>query len=177
MAVQEIHRPQNAGQLAVGSIITTIHSLPRPTTFMLCAGSSEGETELTAFDGALLKAGIANVNLLRVSSILPPGAKHHEKLDIPPGSLVPTAYGSITSDVPGQTISACIGVGLSADTYGVIMEFSGVCGAKQAEDTIKAMIKEAFTKRNLPLVKTMVKSVEHKVEKIGCVFAAVPLWY
>lgn len=176
MAVQELPRPQNPA-FAVGSIVTAIHSLPRPTTFTLCAGSSEGETQLTAFDGALLQAGIANVNLVRISSILPPGARHHDRLDIPPGSLVPTAYGTITSDVPGQTISAAVGVGFSADTYGVIMEFSGVCGAREAEDAIRSMIKEAFAKRGLPLVKVMVKSAQHTVKNIGCAFAAVPLWY
>jgi arginine decarboxylase len=124
-----------------------------------------------------MEAGIANVNLVRVSSILPPAATHRDRLDIPPGSLVPTAYGSITSAVAGQTISACVGVGLSEDSYGVIMEFSGACGAAEAEATIRAMVAEAFRRRNLPLARVMVKSAQHTVKRIGCAFAAVPLWY
>jgi len=39
------------------------------------------------------------------------------------------------------------------------------------------MVKEAFEVRGLPLNQTLIKGVEHKVKKIGCVFAAVPLWY
>lgn len=48
--------------------------LETPKKFTLVAGSAEGPSRLNAFDNALLAAGIGNVNLLRVSSILPPGA-------------------------------------------------------------------------------------------------------
>jgi len=75
--------------------------LPIPTKYKLVAGSSEGATELNAFDGALLSAGAGNLNLLRVSSILPPGAVYDESLVIPPGNLVPTAYGYILNNRPG----------------------------------------------------------------------------
>src|SRR3989441_12801969 len=43
----------------------------RPRAVSVVSGSSEGLTELTAFDRALMDAGIANLNFLRVSSILP----------------------------------------------------------------------------------------------------------
>ena len=36
------------------------------------AGNAEGGTSLNAFDNALLAAGIGNINLVRISSILPP---------------------------------------------------------------------------------------------------------
>ncbi len=35
------------------------------------SGSAEGTTPLNAFDNALLAAGIGNINLVKVSSILP----------------------------------------------------------------------------------------------------------
>ena len=35
------------------------------------AGRAEGGTTLNAFDNALLAAGIGNINLIKVSSILP----------------------------------------------------------------------------------------------------------
>jgi arginine decarboxylase len=84
--------------------------LPTPRRFTIVAGRSEGGTKLTAFDKALLDAGIGNLNLLKVSSILPPNAECVEKLEIPPGSLTPTAYGSFVSDVSGQLIAAAVGV-------------------------------------------------------------------
>lgn len=151
--------------------------LPTPKKYFLTAAAAEGESKLTAFDNALLKARIGNVNLLRVSSILPPQAELDEGLQIPPGSLVPTAYGSIISDVPGEIISAAVAIGISEDTFGVIMEFSGKCTKDEAEETIKGMVIEAFETRKMPLVEIKVAAVEHKVEKLGCAFAAVPLWY
>ncbi len=151
--------------------------LPTPKKYFLTAAAAEGESRLTAFDQALLKAGIGNVNLIRVSSILPPEACLDENLRIPPGSLVPTAYGSIISDVPGETISAAVAVGLSPDSFGVIMEFSGRCSKAEALETVQEMVREAFENRAKPLQEIKVAAVEHKVQKTGCAFAAVPLWY
>ncbi len=151
--------------------------LPTPKKFFITAADAEGHSKLTAFDNALLKARIGNVNLLRVSSILPPQAEYTPELTIPPGSLVPTAYGSIVSDVPGETISAAVAVGFSKDNFGVIMEYSGKCTAEESRAVITKMVEEAFVTRKMQLVDIKVEAAEHKVEKIGCAFAAVPLWY
>lgn len=40
----------------------------------LSAGSGVGPTELAAFDHALVNAGVANFNLIYLSSVLPPGS-------------------------------------------------------------------------------------------------------
>lgn len=151
--------------------------LPTPKKYFLTAAAAEGKSKLTAFDNALLKARIGNVNLIRVSSILPPEAELDETLKIPPGSLVPTAYGSIISDVPGEVISAAVAVGLSEDSFGVIMEFSGKCTREEAVKIIEEMVREAFETRHKPLMEIKVAAVEHRVEKLGCALAAVPLWY
>lgn len=151
--------------------------LPTPKKFYLAAASAEGDSKLTAFDNALLAGNIGNINLIRVSSILPPGAEHDPELIIPPGSLVPTAYGYIISDQPGQLISAAVGIGFSKDTFGVIMEFSGICSGQEAHDNIASMLLEAFRSRGMELVDMKIKAAEHRVEKIGCALAAVPMWY
>jgi arginine decarboxylase len=141
------------------------------------AGSAEGHTKLTAFDNALLKAKIGNVNLVRISSILPPGCVYSPDLIIPPGALTPTAYGALVSDTPGELLAAAVGVGISADSFGVIMEFSGRCGKREAEAAITQMVDEAFATRGMPLQEIKVLSTEHRVEKVGCAFAGVSLWY
>ena len=41
--------------------------LPTPKKFKIVAAAAEGNHKLTAFDNALLEAGIGNVNLVRVS--------------------------------------------------------------------------------------------------------------
>lgn len=151
--------------------------LPTPKKYFITAASAEGRSKLTAFDNALLKARIGNVNLIRVSSILPPGTEQEQDLQIPPGSLVPTAYGSIISDVPGETIAAAVAIGISEDSFGVIMEFSGKCTKAEAEEIITGMVREAFEVRNKPLKEIKVAAADHTVDKIGCAFAAVPMWY
>jgi len=151
--------------------------LPIPKKYYLTSGSAEGESELTAFDGALLNAGIGNVNLLKVSSILPPQADYVQKLELPPGALVPTAFGTIVSKKPGEVIAAAIAVGLSNDTFGIIMELVGKFSQQEAEEKIKDMVKESFELRKMELAEMKVSSAEHIVKRIGCAIAAAPMWY
>ncbi len=156
--------------------------LPLPKAYKVVAGSSEGESSLTAFDKALLQAGVGNINIIRVTSILPPGALYKPDLDIPPGSLVPTAYASIISDEPGRVIAAAVGVGIAESaepggSYGVIMEHSGYKSKEDAEEIIRQLIEEAFQARGLKLAEIKIAAAEHRVEKFGCALAAVPLWY
>jgi arginine decarboxylase len=152
--------------------------LETPRKFTVVAGGAEGSTRLNAFDHALLAAGIGNLNLVKVSSILPPGAREVPTLDVPPGSLVPTAYGAIESMKAGELIAAAVGVGFGEDgEYGVIMEFAGRCSRADAEEEIRGMLREAFATRGRALRREIVRGVEHRVESIGCCLAAVVLWY
>lgn len=151
--------------------------LPTPARYFLTAGCAEGKSPLNAFDNALLSAGIGNVNLVRVSSILPPNAKYDPQLVLPRGSLVPTAYGYIISDVPGELIAAAVGVAVAEDGFGVIMEFAGKCSLEQARQTIDAMLEEAFARRGLVALEKKIEACAHTVVNVGCCLAAVPLWY
>lgn len=151
--------------------------LPTPVKYTLVSASAEGPTALNAFDNALLAAGIGNLNLLKVSSILPPGAELVEHLAIPPGSLTPTAYGAIESETAGDHIAAAVAVGLSPDSFGVIMEFSGRCRQAEAEERVRRMAHDALVRRGLPVSKILIKATECRVEKCACAFAAVALWY
>jgi len=151
--------------------------LPTPVKYFLSAAKAEGAGPLNAFDNALLEAGVGNINLLRVTSILPPGAEYDPGLKMPPGSLVPTAYGYIISENPGELIAAAVGIGFSEDTFGVIMEYSGKCSRETAEGKIKQMLMDAFEYRKMELKSIKIAAAEHKVVQTGCVLAAVPLWY
>lgn len=152
--------------------------ISRPTKFTLVAASAEGERELTAFDRTLLLAGVGNMNLVKVTSILPPEAEYLSEVLLEPGGLLPIAYSTLVSEKPNELIAAAVAVGRSdRGHYGVIMEFSGFCSKEEAEETASEMVREAFGIRGLLLNELFVKGVEHRVEKIGCVFAGVPLWY
>ncbi len=54
-----------------------------PTKFFLVSGSSEGFSLLNAFDGALLASGVGDTNLVKLSSILPPGCKEIKPPPVP----------------------------------------------------------------------------------------------
>ena len=153
--------------------------LPIPEMFTLVVGRGEGKKKLTAFDSALLDAGVGNMNLLRVSSVLPPMCVFLTSLKMPFGSLLPIAYGSITSDVPGETISASIGVGIPQDpgSFGMIFEFSGFCSGAEAAAKVEEMVREAFDMRSLDLRDVKVKAIDHVVKECGTVFAACPLFF
>jgi arginine decarboxylase len=124
----------------------------RPDRYRLAAGTGEGRTALTAFDRALLQAGIGDLNLVRVSSILPAGAAPADRLDLAPGSLLPVAYAAIEGNVPGSVIAAAVAVGVAADGGpGVIMEHSGPMAGAEARATVEDMVREAFENRGRPL--------------------------
>ena len=50
-----------------------------PKLAILACGHGEGNTPINAFDSALLNAKIGNLNLLKISSVLPP---KYEVVDI-----------------------------------------------------------------------------------------------
>ncbi len=141
------------------------------------AGDAEGVTELNAFDNALLQAGIGNLNLIKVSSIVPASVQVlTERPDMEPGALVPTVYTLRTSDTPGDVVAAAVGIGLRRDGHGMIFENTG--GSRDAvEDTVRRMVREGFAQRGMELDELLVFSSEHKVERIGCAVAAVALWW
>ena len=141
------------------------------------SGSAEGETALNAFDNALLAAGIGNINLVKVSSILPPEA---EVVDLPrlrPGAIVPTAFAAMTSEVPGEVVAAAVGWARPEDRTknGVIMEFHDKATREEAERTIVQMLRESFKVRGWKIRDMQVCAAEHRVERTGCALAAVAL--
>jgi arginine decarboxylase len=149
-----------------------------PKTYFLVSGSSEGYTPLNAFDAALLNAGVGNTNLVKVSSIIPPYCKETQPVVFPPGTIVPTAYASISSDIPGEIISAAVAVALPKDDNqsGLIMEYSARGHREEIELIAKNMACEGMEIRQQETKDINSISVEYKVKKIGAAFAAVILW-
>ena len=147
------------------------------TMAAVTAGHAEGGTTLNAFDNALLAAGIGNINLIKVSSIVPPEVDFIELPKIKPGALIPTAYAAMTSETPGETVAAAVGYAVPDDPAknGVIMEFHGVATRAHAERQIELMLEEAFRVRGEPIREMKVVAVEHTTERIGCALAAITL--
>src|SRR2546427_9351176 len=114
----------------------------RITMAAATVGHAEGGTPLNAFDNALRAAGIGNINLVKVSSILPPETAVVDLPRLRPGALVPTAYAAMTSEVPGEVVAAAVGWARPADPTknGVIMEFHDKATREEAERAIVHML-------------------------------------
>jgi len=151
-----------------------------PTKFFLVSGLSEGFSLLNAFDGALMASGVGDTNLVRMSSILPPGCEEIKPppVPMPQGALVPTAYASLYSDVPGEVISAAVAIGIPKDVNlaGLIMEYSARAEERVVVEQVKKMVEKGMEVRNRAIKDIMAISATYKVIAIGAVFAGVVLW-
>ena len=148
-----------------------------PERLWVTSGAAEGGTPLNAFDNALLAAEIGNYNLIKVSSIIPQGARLHEvRPDLLAGALVPAVVAQLGSDRPGTEISSAVGLGFSRDSHGMIMEHSCQGPAEAAESAVRKMVEQAFARRGLDLHNIVIRSCSHRVANVGCTVAAVILW-
>ena len=150
-----------------------------PKRAFIGAAAAEGGTKLNAFDNALLKLGIGNVNLVKLSSVIPAHIEWIEEVhDVPIGMLLPTVYAHIESDEPGMAISAALGIGISRDNKGgLIYEYSGYCTREEAEEMVKKMVEEGFKQRGWELAEVKVASAEITVkDKPAAAVAAVVMF-
>lgn len=139
----------------------------------IVSGKSEGPTELNAFDNALMDAGIGDVNLIKVSSML--GA-NTEIIDLPKlkaGSMVNCVLSTINSKNKGDTITACIAIAIG-DNLGCVVENSGIniSNEENRKDALE-MVKYMMHKRNEKINQMIIEDSTHTVENIGSVVASV----
>jgi arginine decarboxylase len=147
-----------------------------PRGYFLVSARGEGSSELGAFDRALLSVGIGNVNIIRLSSILPPGIPNRRPKAIVTGCFVGAAYAHITSGISDERIGAAVAIAhpCAKTRESVIMEHAGLCSALDAQKKATQMAIEALEARDLKIKNVEHACVEHVVHRfIGCVFAAV----
>jgi len=90
-----------------------------PKRMFLTKGVGRHREKLHSFESALRDAGIAHVNLVRVSSIFPPGCrivpqKKHVK-ELEPGQVVYAVLSDCASNEPSRLLAASIGVARPTD--------------------------------------------------------------
>ncbi len=102
-----------------------------PTRMFFTRGVGVHRNRLQSFEVALRKAGIAQCNLVRVSSIFPPGCKivatKGGLKEIMPGQITFCVLAEERTDEPNRLISAGIGLALPAvgERHGYISEHHG----------------------------------------------------
>jgi len=139
----------------------------------ITSGKSEGPTRLNAFDNALLDAGIGDVNLIPVSSILPAGTEIVELPSIKAGKMVNCVLACKHSDQKGDLISAAIAVAVS-DDFGCVVEHSGLNKDPQKiKKEAESMVRYMMQVRGLDIREIIIAHESHKVKKEAVVVAAV----
>ena len=139
----------------------------------IVSGKDEGPTKLNAFDNALIDAGIGDVNLIKVSSML---AGNVEIVDLPTlkaGSMVNCVLSEITSDVKGEEITAVIALAIGEE-LGCVVETTG--RDKNPDELVeeaKFMANYMMEKRGVEIRDLIVESSTATVENIASVIASV----
>jgi arginine decarboxylase len=110
-------------------------------------------TSLAAFDAALLAAGIANFNLVRLSSVIPPGAVVGPDLDERPlgewGDVLHAVWAFQSAEVLGQEAWAGIAwVQDPVDQRGLFVEHEGGSEA-QVREELRASLDELCRGRGM----------------------------
>ena len=99
-----------------------------PKMMFLTKGVGRHREKLHSFEKALRDAGIAHVNIVRVSSIFPPHCRivprERYKHRLLPGQIVFTVMSDCATNEPNRLLAASIGVAIPAerDRYGYLSE-------------------------------------------------------
>jgi len=109
-------------------------------------GTGTGDTKIAAFDAALFEAGIANYNLIRLSSIIPPGSQIEIGKYVTPldefGHKLYIVYASEIQNETGKEAWAGVGWRLTEDDSGkgLFTEHEG-----HSEQEVTNLIAETLT--------------------------------
>ncbi len=110
----------------------------RPKRVFLTSGMGRHREKLASFELALRNAGIEKFNLVKVSSIYPPGATIITKEEgvkyLEPGQIVFCVMSKAESNEPGRRIAASIGMAIpqNGKFYGYLSEHHSY--GQQAKD-------------------------------------------
>ena len=139
----------------------------------IVSGKDEGPTRLNAFDNALSDAGIGDVNLIKVSSMLGKNTQVKNLPKLKAGAMVNCVLSSVTSSKPGDTITAVVGIAIGEE-LGCVVETTGT--NKDKQELIyeaKFMVNYMMEKRGIEIKEHIVEAVSTTVENIASVVASV----
>ncbi len=122
-----------------------------PKRVFLTKGVGKHKERLASFEASLRDAGIAPFNIVRVSSILPPGAKILPKTKgleyLSPGEIVYAVMAECSTNEPHRLIAASIGLAVPREKsqYGYLSEYHSygeneLRAGEKAEDLAAQML-------------------------------------
>jgi len=147
-----------------------------PKEFFITSGKAKSPvSELNAFDLALKKAGIAQCNLVPVSSILPPKCRNRKWRKIPAGSITHAVVARMDGG-EGTTIGAGIAWAWELERrYGLVAEAHGYMDSRALKETLQWKIKEMAKIRGIKIDKISYRMEVLRVpmDNYGCVISAL----
>jgi arginine decarboxylase len=105
-----------------------------PSHYFLTRGTGVHEKDLRAFEEALREAGIPMCNLVKISSIIPPGCQRVSREEgikmLKPGQITFSVIAQSQTNEPGQKITAGIGLAQPKNEalYGYLSEAEEIIG-------------------------------------------------
>ncbi|HEY5672758.1 MAG TPA: pyruvoyl-dependent arginine decarboxylase [Malonomonas sp.] len=147
----------------------------KATRFFLSCATSEGATSADALDSARIEAGIGQLNLIDGCSLLPPGAALTDPQALNEALLVPALTAQISSEIPGEIISAAVAVAWPTDSAaaGVARAYAA-CGHKEdIEGIARRMAEAALLRRGQSVSSIQSTAAQHRVKQLGSALAAV----
>lgn len=147
--------------------------------YLISKGCGASIYELTAFDNALIDAGIGDYNLVKLSSILPAGCTQVNLINIKKGSFLHTAYSCYIESKPETTISAAVAIALPQDKRlpGVIVEVAGAYDNVSIEYMVREMADITMKSRKIKEYDIQNESISMTTKDgFNCVVAAVSIW-
>jgi arginine decarboxylase len=122
-----------------------------PKRLFLTKGAGKHKEKLASFEAALRNAGIAPFNIVRVSSILPPGARLLPRQRglgyLSPGEIIYAVMAECSTNEPHRLSAASIGVAIPRDLeqYGYLSEYHSygeteIKAGDKAEDLAAQML-------------------------------------
>lgn len=150
------------------------------SNFTLVSGISvDSEYEILSFDNALINAGVSDYNILKVSSILPPGCCYLPEVKNCRGSVLHVAYASCTKKGIG-IISSAVAVGIPSNSHniGVIMEYSSLEGKSKCIKTVENLVQTAMRNRKISIKEIISIGCEAELSEkcYSTTFAGIALW-
>ena len=140
-------------------------------------GTGTGKTELSAFDNALFNAGIANCNLIKLSSIIPKNSnikveKFNKKFNF--GDKLYVVMAGYSTSIKDKEVYSGLGWIQDKDKKGIFVEHHGNNRGevKQLiEDSLNSMIK--YRKEKFGDIKNKIIGIRCKDEPVCSLVCAV----
>jgi len=147
-----------------------------PKKFFVTSGNAVSPvSEVNAFDLALKNAGLAQCNLVSVSSILPPNCTETKRKELSIGSITFTVLARMGGD--GRIL---IGAGIAwvwekSRKYGLVAETHGHMDEEALKENLECKIREMARIRDIEIdeISYRLENLMVPIDNYGCVIVAL----